>query len=390
MIRLKEGLGVKSDAELARVLGIPASTVANWKSRGSVPVAVCLKAAADNNISLDWLVFGVEFPRLDAREVGITAAVFGGVVLVGDDREELTFDEIGERFALCLNLIGQALSERASIGARRHALDILMGMLKEHQARSETRAAKNLLERMAGIEQTDASAEEMTGAGTWSAATEAEREQAARRLAAVEISNALADEGRPRAEADAIAGKEAGVSASAVGAWRGKVKGIASPEARKEALLERPRTGRPTSLDASMQKTLEGLSARGGRHLTAEDARQALIELHGKAPNVSTIRRWLKRRQDDYEDSTLEPERPLPPSVGALGGLDQAEAPNTGDETDLVKRAADMTESALARGGIVLGREKKARLMLAVYEFLYKEGDEEPEGDVERAADRVA
>ena len=390
VIRLKEGLGVKSDAELARVLGIPASTVANWKSRGSAPVAVCLKAAADNNISLDWLIFGEEFPRLDAREIGMTAAVFGGVVLVGDDGEVLTFQEIGERFALCLNLIGQAVSNRASIEARRHAFDVLMGMLKEHQARSETRGEKSLPERMAGIEETDASADQATDAGAWAAATEAEREQAMERLAAAERSNALADEGRPRAEADAIAGREAGVSASAVGAWRGGIRGIANPEARKEALLDRPRTGRPTSLDASMQKTLEDLAMRRGRHLTAEDARQALVQRHGKAPNVSTIRRWLKRRQDDYKDSTPDPGRPLPPGVEALGGLDQAEAPRAGDETDLIDRIIDLAKTAISPLGIELGHEDYERLVAAIRELFNEMDDEEPEDGAARAADRVA
>ena len=236
--------------------------------------------------------------------------------------------------------------------------------------------------------------EEMGASGihvsAWGPATKAQREQAMERLAAVERSNALADEGRPRAEADAIAGKEAGVSASAVGAWRARIQGIASPEARKEALLDRPRTGRPTSLDASMQKTLEDLAMRRGRHLTGEDARQALIEHHGKAPNVSTIRRWLKRRQDDYKDSTPDPGRSLPPGVEALGGLSQAEAPSVGDQTDLMDRVVDLAETAFRHSGIELGHEDYERLVAAIRELFNEMGGEEPEEGAARAADRVA
>lgn len=390
VIRLKEGLGVKSDAELARVLGIPASTVANWKSRGSVPVAVCLRAAADNNISLDWLVFGVEFPRLNVREVGMTAAVFGGVVLVGDDGEELTFEEIGERFSRCCNLIGQASSSRASIGARRHAFDALMGMLKQHQERSESIGGKTLIERMAGIKEADAGAGEVTGAGTWSAATEAERQQATQRFAAIQRSNALASEGKPRAEADAIAGIETGVSASAVGAWRGRIKGIVSPAAQKEALLDRPRTGRPTSLDASMQKTLEDLATRRGPHLTAEEARRVLVERHGEAPGVSTIRRWLTSWQGGNRRRPVVSVDQLPPDVHALLAPYLVAASGGSDETDQVKRATDLTESALARAEIVLGRQKMARLALAFYELLYEERDKGPAERAPPTANRVA
>ena len=236
--------------------------------------------------------------------------------------------------------------------------------------------------------------EEMGASGTdasaWESATEAQREQAIERLAAVERSNALSDEGRPRAEADAIAGKEAGVSASAVGAWRGIVKGIPSPEARQEALLDKPRTGRPPSLDASMQKTLEDLATRRGRHLTAEDARQALIEHHGKAPNVSTIRRWLKRWQDEYGDGRLEPGQPLPSGVEALGDRDQAGVQSAGDHTDLIDRIIDLAETAYRPFGIELRDEDSERLVAAIRELFNEMDDGEPEEGAARAADRVA
>ena len=128
-----------------------------------------------------------------------------------------------------------------------------------------------------------------------------------------------------------------------------------------------------------MQKTLEDLAMRRGRHLTAEDARQALVQRHGKAPNVSTIRRWLKRRQDDYKDSTPDPGRPLPPGVEALGGLDQAEAPRAGDETDLIDRIIDLAKTAISPLGIELGHEDYERLVAAIRELFNEMDDEEPE-----------
>ena len=236
----------------------------------------------------------------------------------------------------------------------------------------------------------DTGAEEIAEAGAWSFAMEAEREQATQRLAAIERSNALASEGKPRAEADAIAGKEAGASASAVGTWRGRIKGIASPAAQKEALLDRPRTGRPSSLDASMQRTLEDLAALRGRHLTAEDARQALIERHGRAPTVSTIRRWLKRRRDEYGDGRREPGQPLPSGVEALGGLDQTEALSANNHNEIYDRIIDLVETAIGPFLRNLSDEEEQRLHAAIRELLDQMDDVEPEEGSARATDKVA
>lgn len=82
LIRLKDRLGVESDAELARLLDIPASTVANWKSRGTVPLSVCVQAATEHGVSLDWLILGKETSAFDpdaaalAAEVIVEGAVF--------------------------------------------------------------------------------------------------------------------------------------------------------------------------------------------------------------------------------------------------------------------------------------------------------------------------
>ncbi len=78
----------------------------------------------------------------------------------------------------------------------------------------------------------------------WDRATDAQRSHALRRLAEVERSDAAMASGLSRAEADAIAAVEAGVSASALTGWRRRLRGVAS-EARAAALLDARREGRP-------------------------------------------------------------------------------------------------------------------------------------------------
>ena len=77
----------------------------------------------------------------------------------------------------------------------------------------------------------------------WERATDVQRTRALARLRAVERSDACAGAGRSRAEADAIAAVETGVSASAVGAWRRRVEGMPAG-ARAAALLDTPGRGR--------------------------------------------------------------------------------------------------------------------------------------------------
>ena len=73
--RLKDSLGVESDADLARLLDIPASTVANWKSRGTVPLAVCVQAATERGVSLDWLILGKEKAVFDPDAAALAVEV---------------------------------------------------------------------------------------------------------------------------------------------------------------------------------------------------------------------------------------------------------------------------------------------------------------------------
>ena len=345
--------------------------------------------------------------RLNLTETELSQAVVGHNTLVSDMRRgrspsvkrlEKVCEALGLEFyvgpprELDLERAAQGINEARARWREERAQDALRNLvaklLEEIVALRQDLGA--LVGRASQQPPQDAGAEEVADAGAWASATEAERQQATQRLAAIERSNALANEGKPRAEADAIAGKEAGVSASAVGAWRRRIKDIASPVARKEALLDRPRTGRPASLDASMQKTLEELATHRGRHLSAEDARQALIERHGRAPTVSTIRRWLKRWQGEYGDGRLEPGQPLPSGVETLENRDQAEAPSVGDNTDLIDRILDLAETAHRPFWRSLSDEEHERLVADIRELILQMDDEEPEESADRAADRVA
>lgn len=57
--RLRSVLQAKSDADLARKLGLSdRSVLTNWKRRGTTPLSECLQVSRENGISLDWLLTG--------------------------------------------------------------------------------------------------------------------------------------------------------------------------------------------------------------------------------------------------------------------------------------------------------------------------------------------
>lgn len=148
-------------------------------------------------------------------------------------------------------------------------------------------------------------------ASAWGRASEAERDQARARLATVRRAEKLVAIGFSRLEADRAAASEAGVSAASVGAWRRKVRDL--PEgARVPALLDAPRSGRPSRIDGELRGTLEALAFHNGRHLTAEHAHRTLIARHGRAPSVSTVRRWLRDWRAEHDralSAVLNPDR---------------------------------------------------------------------------------
>lgn len=56
--RMKQATGVKSDVELAGVLGASRSQPAVWKIRDKMPLVECATIAEKYGVSLDWLVLG--------------------------------------------------------------------------------------------------------------------------------------------------------------------------------------------------------------------------------------------------------------------------------------------------------------------------------------------
>jgi hypothetical protein len=68
--RLKEAIGVKTDIDLARALGIRQSSVASARERKSIPPKWIIELSHKHAISSDWLLYG-EGPkyRKDARQI---------------------------------------------------------------------------------------------------------------------------------------------------------------------------------------------------------------------------------------------------------------------------------------------------------------------------------
>lgn len=56
--RIKTVLGASSDSELCRLIGINRQTLASWKTRESVPYALCVQMSEERDLSLDWLLLG--------------------------------------------------------------------------------------------------------------------------------------------------------------------------------------------------------------------------------------------------------------------------------------------------------------------------------------------
>ena len=131
----------------------------------------------------------------------------------------------------------------------------------------------------------------------WAQAGEAARERARARLRAVQHAEELAGGGMRKLAADRVAAEAAGVSAVAVGAWRRAAQGT-SEDVRVRALLEWPRTGRPSSIGFLEAEELEALVNQHAGHLTAEFARQALEARLGVVLKLSTVRRWLRRHRE--------------------------------------------------------------------------------------------
>lgn len=56
--RLMTVFSVASDSELARKLGVNRQTLGSWRSRQSIPYALCVNLSETEGVSLDWLLAG--------------------------------------------------------------------------------------------------------------------------------------------------------------------------------------------------------------------------------------------------------------------------------------------------------------------------------------------
>lgn len=60
IIRAKQAIGIKTNSELAELLGIKQNTVSSWKTRGNIDLVSIIKLC--NNVSTDWLIHGIGEP----------------------------------------------------------------------------------------------------------------------------------------------------------------------------------------------------------------------------------------------------------------------------------------------------------------------------------------
>lgn len=56
--RLMAVFAVDSDSELARKLDVNRQTLGSWRSRQSIPYALCVNVSEAEGVSLDWLLTG--------------------------------------------------------------------------------------------------------------------------------------------------------------------------------------------------------------------------------------------------------------------------------------------------------------------------------------------
>lgn len=92
--RMKERLDVESDAKLAELLGVPASTLANWRRRRSLPYSVCVRAALEHGLSLDSLILGKEEAEFDADAAALAVEVIVDSAGFLDSAAEATKHEL--------------------------------------------------------------------------------------------------------------------------------------------------------------------------------------------------------------------------------------------------------------------------------------------------------
>lgn len=83
----KIALGVKSDLDMSKALGVAASAIGGYKRRNTVPLEQCIKIANQTGVSLDWLILG----KGDQKGGGTAAASLPAHAGAGGDMPAVGF-----------------------------------------------------------------------------------------------------------------------------------------------------------------------------------------------------------------------------------------------------------------------------------------------------------
>lgn len=136
LARLKYVHGATSDRDLARKLDVPASTVASWRQRGSIPYAYCVSFALNRGGGLDWLILGLErdaagdLERLDAHATGLALQMMNTSLLFLD--EGLDPDILGGVFNKLQKSLIETIDQAVAAGrTREEAVDALKKGVKD-------------------------------------------------------------------------------------------------------------------------------------------------------------------------------------------------------------------------------------------------------------------
>ncbi|MGJ8514663.1 hypothetical protein R84981_001140 [Carnimonas sp. R-84981] len=85
MQRMRGVVGVDSDYQLAKFLGISTSALSNWRKRGSIPIDQCMSLCVTYGVSLDWLIFGKDETALSGSFTnGLPQSISGSSIPLYD------------------------------------------------------------------------------------------------------------------------------------------------------------------------------------------------------------------------------------------------------------------------------------------------------------------
>ena len=75
LLRLYDFMGFKKDLEFCEKFDIKANTLSTWKKRGTIPYDLLEKISQNENISLDWLVFGNKEIKVNDKRLKTSSLV---------------------------------------------------------------------------------------------------------------------------------------------------------------------------------------------------------------------------------------------------------------------------------------------------------------------------